>query len=272
MAGNSGKIAVHRMAFEIEIIGAVLSSLATATSAAISSNVLEIAKSWLAARVPMRLDGVKLQLPNDTVEIKGLNGSDAAAIAGEFTRIFQVGKSAAESANETADSATRLPSRQFAIALRHLAMRLDEVRNARSKQLRMARASTWSSYSLTFGQYIIGGVLATSFIQQQLSPNIIGFFGVLVVLASLIKQHYHPEVSAKVASQKAAKLQALIRDTEDRITAIQAKRDGSDDNPDALLAIVSRITGTLTQIDNAVVDLTTEKKPAVNKKPKLVKP
>jgi hypothetical protein len=65
-------------------------------------------------------------------------------------------------------------------AKRQVLLRLDEARRLQVKKQSSATASTWSARSLTFGQYVIGGVLASSFVQQKTTPQIIGVFGVLV--------------------------------------------------------------------------------------------
>ena len=74
----------------------------------------------------------------------------------------------------------------------------------------------WSSISanlLVRGQYVVRGLLASSFVKESLSsPKLVGFLGVLVLLASLIKQYFHPEISTENARRKATKLKAMIRD------------------------------------------------------------
>jgi hypothetical protein len=110
-----------------------------------------------------------------------------------------------------------------------------------------AKASLWSARSLTFGQYVIGGVLASSFIQQKTSPQIIGVLGILVLLASLITQHYHPEVAAKMASQKAEQLKDLLRRSEDCLVAFEATMDTDSDDPTPLLELLRTITSELSR-------------------------
>jgi hypothetical protein len=96
---------------------------------------------------------------------------------------------------------------------------------------------------------VIGGVLASSFVQQSLKPQLVGFLGVLVLLASLVKQQYHPEVAAAEASLKASKLQVLIRDSEDRIAMISATVDTETDDPESILALVKDISGGLSALE-----------------------
>lgn len=63
---------------------------------------------------------------------------------------------------------------------------------------------------LTIGQYVIDGVLASSFIQETLTKQWIGRLGLLVLLASLFRQRFHPEVEAENARKKALCLTARL--------------------------------------------------------------
>ena len=130
-------------------------------------------------------------------------------------------------------------------AMRQVLVRLDEAREMQRRQYSLATVSIWSARLLTFGQYVIGGVLASSFVQQKTSPEVIGVFGVLVLLASLITQHYHPELSAQVASQKAELLGVLIRESEDRIVVIETTCDPEKDLPIPILDLLERISAEL---------------------------
>lgn len=54
---------------------------------------------------------------------------------------------------------------------------------------------------------------------------IVGFLGVLVLIASLIKQHFHPDATARDATQKVGKLKALIRSAEDQLAELITRVD-----------------------------------------------
>src|SRR5579864_3843459 len=84
--------------------------------------------------------------------------------------------------------------------------RIEEAKDTFRRQTSSARWSTISGNFLSVAQYIIGGLLASSFVQESLSPRLVGSLGLLVLLASLIKQHFHPEVGADNARNKAAHL------------------------------------------------------------------
>jgi hypothetical protein len=102
--------------------------------------------------------------------------------------------------------------------------RLPELRHELSRQKAMARWSGRAAASLTVGQYIVGGVLASSFIQQALSAHIIGLLGLLVILSSLIHQRFRPDLVASGARRRTLLLRVLIRTIEDDIFAMKEKR------------------------------------------------
>jgi hypothetical protein len=137
---------------------------------------------------------------------------------------------------------------RFKLAKRQVFVRMEEARTLLARKEGSAKASLWSARCLTFGQYVIGGVLASSFVQQKTSPQIIGVLGILVLLASLITQHYHPEVAAKVASQKADQLKDLLRRSEDCLVGFEATMDEDLDDPTPLLELLRTITSELSRI------------------------
>jgi hypothetical protein len=136
------------------------------------------------------------------------------------------------------------------IATQQVHLRLTEANTAREQQKSAAQVLKWSSNSLAFGQYVIGGVLASSFVQQSLNTNLVGLLGVLVLIASLVKQQYHPELKADEASRKASRLQILIRISDDQLTALEAKSTSGEDRTDALIDLMNRITLGLNEIED----------------------
>jgi hypothetical protein len=97
---------------------------------------------------------------------------------------------------------------------------------------------------LIIGQYIVGGLLASSFVQQSLSPALVGALGVLVLLSSLIYQHFRPDIRLRGALGRALRLEALSREAEDDLFAIEAH------DPSALtiFAFRKKISRALTEI------------------------
>lgn len=150
-----------------------------------------------------------------------------------------------EPSRELATEPLRKP--RFELAKKQVVRRLEEARELQVRKTSSAKVSKLSAGLLTFAQYIIGGVLASSFVQQETSPAVIGLFGVLVLLASLVSQHFHPEASAQTAALKADQIGALIREAEDRIVVIEAKSSAEDD-PQAVLDLLERISAQLNAI------------------------
>jgi len=136
------------------------------------------------------------------------------------------------------------------LARSHVVIRLDDAKTARTEEESTAKVSRILSGSLTFAQVVIGGVLASSFVQESLSRNTVGIFGVLVLIASLVKQQYRPEVDAEQAREKASKLQALIRLSEDQLATIDARSAQGEDRTDALIELRDRISQGITEIEN----------------------
>lgn len=74
------------------------------------------------------------------------------------------------------------------------------------------------------GQYTIGGVLAFfSFVRQSLSAHIIGIFGVLVLLSSLIRQRYRSDQRSRTR-HGIFSLRTLIREVEDDLLHLRTAR------------------------------------------------
>lgn len=101
--------------------------------------------------------------------------------------------------------------------------------------------------------------MTTAFIQKSLSPQIIGIFGLIVLISSLVNQHYRPAANAREASLKAAELSRIIRETEDRMVAIETSRKDYDD-PTDLLALTTRISDVLASVDMVVPNESIERR------------
>lgn len=106
--------------------------------------------------------------------------------------------------------------------------RLSDLSKELDRNRFIARWSSSAATLLTFSQFIVGGVLASYFIQESLSSSMVGFLGVLVLLSSLIHQRYRPDLHAAQAKQRMFKSRKLIRLVEDDLFAI---KNGMDDAP-----------------------------------------
>jgi hypothetical protein len=79
---------------------------------------------------------------------------------------------------------------------------------------------TWNKISsnlLIFSNFVVGGLLASSFIQESLSSDTVGLIGMIVLSSSLIHQKYRPDAIADKAKIKAIKLRSMIRKAEDML-------------------------------------------------------
>jgi hypothetical protein len=143
-----------------------------------------------------------------------------------------------------ADQKTRPRSN---LAKQQLMKRLNEAVVLRNKKAIGGAIFKGVAGLLSFAQYIVGGILASSFVQQKSTPDLIGALGVFVLLASLLTQKYHPEVSGQTSSLLALKLDAVIRRTEDRMVIIEAKATDADD-PQQFLEELERLTAEINEI------------------------
>ena len=217
-----------------EAVAAIVSALATALGGAASAGLFEALKR-LIEKLMKREPALTDILASDSPLAEELVRAGAPAVVGSLLYPS--------------------PSR-FKLARQQVLVRIRDARQARLKQQSLARWSRWSANSLTFGQYVIGGVMATSFVQKALSPEIVGVFGVLVVAASLLKQHYHPDVNAQNAAQRAGQLEALVRQSEDRLVVIETTTEPAADDPALVLELLERISAELTRITIAPADMT----------------
>ncbi len=95
--------------------------------------------------------------------------------------------------------------------------RLSEARIETEQQLRLANAHRISNLLLMSAQFIVGGLLASSFVQEALHKSVIGVLGLLVLTSSLIRQYYKPEVELAAARERAARLRSVVREVEDSL-------------------------------------------------------
>jgi hypothetical protein len=123
--------------------------------------------------------------------------------------------------------------------------RLNELRDALARQQMVARLNSWADSSLTFGQYIVGGLLASSFIQESLSNQIIGALGVLVLLSSLIRQRYRPDIKAVGAKRRVVLLRSFIREIEDNLYTLNTAQE----NAPSIYAIRQKVSERLSKFE-----------------------
>lgn len=121
-------------------------------------------------------------------------------------------------------------------------VRLPEVARSLDEEESRKRRYGFAATSLAFGQFIIGGLLASSFVADNLSKVLIGFLGLLVLAASLVHQHFRPDVLQKAAAHRVFRLKAFRRWVEDEVYDI-TRLDADDERVATLRRKVSELLG-----------------------------
>jgi len=172
----------------------------------------------------------------------------ASLLSGRLRRIKIAGAEIELSPRATVGPAAEPEDKpRFCLAKTQVVRRLDEARGIQSKKRNSSHAFGLAAWSLTIAQYGVGAVLANSFFRQTFSASVIGWCGLIVVIASAMTQHLRPEVGSQAAAIKADQIEGLIRQSEDRMVVIEAKT-GSEDDPEAMLELLERITSQLNSI------------------------
>lgn len=131
-----------------------------------------------------------------------------------------------------------------------LKKRIQEAQESLKFQNNSEKTNTWATNSLVIGQYIVGGLLASSFIQNTLTKDLIGFLGLLVLASALIHQRFRPDLRAQGSKQRAFRLRSLIRDVEIDLAALKA---GANDAPQ-LIDIIKKVSIILEKIEKSEQD------------------
>jgi hypothetical protein len=221
-----------------------------AVGATLSSSAATVAVKALNASVQRRraqqFETAKLEVTTSEYTDRRTEGVVDLAASGSFS------KGETPSRNRTRDSAyivaAQTPSQ---VARKRVHLRIWEAKILHTEQLDSAKRSKIVANGLTWTNFILGGVLASSFIQETVSPKWTGVLGVLVLVASLIKQHYHPEIDAEVAQKKALRLSALIRSSEDHLAVLDAKLSIGEDHSDELFTLMRHVTSKLSEIEGS---------------------
>ena len=139
--------------------------------------------------------------------------------------------------------------------------RLNEARSYLRRQEAMAKWNCRAAASLTFSQYIVGGILATSFVQEALPREVVGFLGLLVLVSSLVHHRYRPDIYSRGARERAVELKALILAVEDALFDIRSGRPGAP----SLLKIRKMVSEGLAEIEaSELKDMETDREEGVS--------
>jgi hypothetical protein len=129
-------------------------------------------------------------------------------------------------------------------------VRIDEIRAALKINEAGARWAGRANGLLVFGQIVIGGVLATSFVQDQLGKSTVGLLGVLVLVSSLVHQQFRPDLKHRGSHRRVVELKSLLREAEDGVFQILQK----DPSAPTVTDIRTNVRRRLTQVDQAEVE------------------
>src|SRR5215204_292836 len=158
-------------------------------------------------------------------------------------------------AEDTLDKVTRPrfpPGEQLMRA--NLEARLREAKTTLEFQRLIEKFSKWSSRALLAGQFVLGGALTSAFVQQTLSTTLVGSLGLIVLLATIIRERFNPEASGNDAKQKIGTLSKLIRKTEDDLALYDAYQNGYAVDEGASLSLhemLQAISNGLNQIEDS---------------------
>jgi uncharacterized membrane protein (DUF485 family) len=109
--------------------------------------------------------------------------------------------------------------------------RLDELRTLQLRYQKQARRNSLAFNLLVFVQYVIGAVLATSFIpnsSSQVAAQVVtigGVLGIMVLVSTAIQQRYRPDLLATQAKNRLTRCGRVIREIENGVFKIKTRAD-----------------------------------------------
>ena len=121
----------------------------------------------------------------------------------EDVQIKNIGNVQLIEKNQTITSVETLLSRRF-----------EEAQDALRQYQDDEKINGIANILMVFGQSIIGAILTVSFVQTSLSQQNLGIIGLLVLLATLLRQIYRPDEKGRSAKKRVVYLKWLIRKTE----------------------------------------------------------
>ncbi len=128
--------------------------------------------------------------------------------------------------------------------------RLEEIIEERERQQSTAKWSRFTSQTITFGQYIVGAMLTTSLAQLTVSKTWLSVFGLIVILCSATKQHFHIDENAQSSDARYKKLRSLVRYAQDQIAILEIRSVKGEDRTDAYISLLTEITQSLSAIES----------------------
>ena len=127
-----------------------------------------------------------------------------------------------------------------------------------TREIERRQVFSAASGLLIFSQFVVGGILASSFVIRTLGENLIGLLGLLVLLSSLINQQFRPDLLRRASSDKLRRLRSLKRKLEDDLY-IATRSEVTDSD---LIKLRLFTTHALEQIEDAEIQFLNNEKEA----------
>jgi hypothetical protein len=131
---------------------------------------------------------------------------------------------------------------------RQIALRIAEASAAFRQAAKSAKLANRTANSLLIGQYVVGAAMTTSFVQKIFDPTYVGLFGLIVVITTALRQQFHADMRAQIASEKASQLEHLVRQSEDRVVVIETTSHDNLTAATKLLELLERISAEIARI------------------------
>jgi hypothetical protein len=103
---------------------------------------------------------------------------------------------------------------------------------------------------LLIGQYVIGALLTSAFVQRSLPSDIVGGAGLLVLVCSTWNERFRPDLKEKGAKKRAQQLRDLRRAVDNGVSQLRSGLQGAPSAPD----ILEQIRQTLKVVENSELE------------------
>jgi hypothetical protein len=110
--------------------------------------------------------------------------------------------------------------------------------------------SGWIKRVLLIGQYVIGALLTSAFVQRSLPPDIVGVAGLLVLICSTWNEHFRPDLKEKGAKNRAVLLLNVQRTIANGLAEL---RSGGKDSPSTSV-LLDELTQALHEVEKSEAD------------------
>lgn len=127
---------------------------------------------------------------------------------------------------------------------------LPELWKERDSQESSFKRNKFSSNALKIGQYLLGTILASAFIQETIPGPVTGALGVLVLFATVSQQHFRPDVVYRGSHLR----MALLDDVERRAKNDLFKFEKKEVTARSIYEIREEISEVLKEVDEKEIE------------------